>query len=160
MTPAEAAALLTVAAAFDNRKPDADQARAWAMALDGYRFEDCREAIVQHYRVSREWLMPVEVINAVKKLRNGRVIAYGLLPDPPAHIDPDDTGAIQQWRIDLTRGIADGEITNAAPIEPLALTRDEAKARMKEIRGELAKRKPPTPTPGHLAGTNRTEEAE
>jgi hypothetical protein len=101
-----------VAAAFDNRKPDADQARAWAMALDGLRFEDCREAIVQHYRQSREWLMPVEVIAAVKKLRNARVIAYGLLPDPPAHIDPDDTGAIQQWRVDLNRAIADGEITN------------------------------------------------
>ena len=32
MTPAQAAALLTIAASFDNRKPDADQAKAWAMA--------------------------------------------------------------------------------------------------------------------------------
>ena len=52
MTPTDAARLLTLAAAYDNRKPDADQAKAWAMVLDGLRFEDCCEAIVAHYRAT------------------------------------------------------------------------------------------------------------
>lgn len=143
MTPAEAAALLTVAAAFDNRKPDADQARAWAMALDGYRFEDCREAILEHYRTSRDWMMPIDVIARVRKLRNDRITAYGLLPDPPADIDPDDTEAIQRWRRNLIRAIANGEVVTDEPVlEVGPMGREEAKSRVDEIRAELAARRP------------------
>jgi len=141
MTPAEAAALLTVAAAFDNRKPDADQARAWAAALDGLRFTDCREAIVGHYRISREWMMPKDVIVGVKKIRDRRILAYGVIA-PPAHIDPDDTAAIQRYEVDIRRAIADGEITNPARELEVQLTREESAARMDYIRSQLARRAP------------------
>lgn len=83
MTPAEAGALLTVAAAFDNRKPDADAAKAWSIALDGLRFEDCRDAIVAHYRASSEWLMPTKVIAEVKKIRAKRIEEHPPLTPPP-----------------------------------------------------------------------------
>ena len=73
MTPTEAAALLTIAAAYDNRKPDADQAKAWAMALDGLGFEDCRQVVVEHYRKTRDWLMPADVFNGVRRLRYERI---------------------------------------------------------------------------------------
>jgi hypothetical protein len=79
----EAAALLTVAAAFDNRKPDADQAKVWALALDGLRFIDCRDAIVTHYQSSREWLMPADVIRGVKRLRRDRRHTPGTSRTPP-----------------------------------------------------------------------------
>lgn len=162
MTPAEAAALLTVAAAFDNRKPDADQARAWAMALDGLRFEDCRAAIVAHYQGSRDWMMPSDVITKVKRIRNERVLAYGLLPDPPAHIDPDDTAALQRWTRDLTRSIADGELTTTTPNQPPALSASEASERMAHLRKQLVRRAPALDTPAPadvraaIAATPRT----
>lgn len=142
MTPAEAAALLTVAAAFDNRKPDADQARAWSLALNDLRFEDCREAIVEHYRGSREWMMPVDVRTKVKKLRSDRIAAYGPI-QPPADIDPDDWAAIQRYELDTRRAIADGEITNPTPeLEAGPLDREAAAERLKQIRAELAQRAP------------------
>ena len=160
MTPAEAAALLTVAAAFDNRKPDADQARAWAMALDGLRFEDCRAAIVAHYQDSREWLMPVDVRGKVKKLRDTRIAAFGTIP-LPARIDPDDTAEVQSYLLDVRRAIADGEITNPKPeLEAGPLDREQAKARVKELRATLARRTPtPERTPhAHLAAPATTTE--
>jgi len=105
VTPAEAAALLAIAAAFDNRKPDADAAQAWALALDGLRFEDCREVVVEHYRRSGEWLMPNAVIAGVKRLRDKRIALAG---DPTP---PPDLTALQtiEWLKGARRRIADGE---------------------------------------------------
>ena len=106
MKPTEAAALLTICAAYDNRKPDPDAAKAWAMALDPYRFEDCRDAIVQHYRTSREWIMPADVITAVKKTRTSRL--EDVAPCPPPGLDPDDTEAYKTWLAGVRKAIADG----------------------------------------------------
>ena len=114
MTPAEAAALLTIAAAYDNRKPDPDAAKAWAMALEGLRFEDCREAVVAYYRSSREWLMPVDVIQAVKRLRHARIDAFGPF-DPPPELDPKD---YSPWLADMLRRIGDGDLTDPAELDP------------------------------------------
>lgn len=114
MKPTEAAALLTIAAAYDNRKPDADQAKAWAMALDDARFEDCREAIVNHYRNSREWLMPVDVLKGVTAIRlerwNVYARRYGML-QPPAHL-ADDAAAENRWVSVVTNRIRDGLISS------------------------------------------------
>lgn len=105
MTPAEAAALLTIAAAYDRRKPDADTAKAWAMALDGLRFEDCRAVIVAHYQRTNDWLMPNHVITEVRKLREKRLHLAGD-PTPPPDMTPLETIA---WLRDKRRQIADGE---------------------------------------------------
>ena len=102
----EAQMLLTVAAAFDNRKPDADAATAWSVALDGYRFEDCRDAIVAHYRSSSDWLMPAHVVAAVKRMRAGRIDAAALTP--PRDLDPDDTAAYRRWLAGERARVADG----------------------------------------------------
>lgn len=106
MKATEAAALLTIAAAYDNRKPDADQAKAWAVSLDGYRFEDCRQAIVEHYQGSADWLMPVHVIAGVKRIRARRIEAVALTPPPD--MDPDDTAAYQRWLAEERSRVADG----------------------------------------------------
>jgi hypothetical protein len=122
MKPAEAAALLTIAAAFDNRKPDADQAKAWSMALDGLRFEDCREVVVEHYRASREWLMPVEVCNGVRRLREKR-LAQAAPVQPPSDLDPDDTAGYQRWLRQTRREIADGSLV-PPPVPEVDTSRD------------------------------------
>jgi hypothetical protein len=122
MKPTEAAALLTIAAAYDNRKPDADQAKAWAMALNNLRFEDCRDAIVEHYQRSREWLMPVDVIVAVKRARAKRIADFGPIPAPD-HLDADSDTFDQDYAAYMattTQAIADG--TYQSP-EPKQVTR-------------------------------------
>lgn len=105
MTPKEAAALLTIASAYDNRKPDADAAQAWALALDGLRFIDCRAVIVAHYQRSGDWLMPHHVITEVRRLRDKRIAEAGDLTPPP-DLTPVETVA---WLKDAKRRIGDGE---------------------------------------------------
>lgn len=106
MKPAEAAMLLTVAAAYDNRKPDPDAAKAWAIALEGYRFEDCRDAIVSHFRTTSDYLLPVHVIKGVEKIRRARLDAHPLPPVPAGFTDAQEL----TWRRQMQDRIADGEV--------------------------------------------------
>lgn len=108
MKATEAAALLTIAAAYDNRKPDPDAAKAWAMALEDLRFEDCRQVVVQHYRQSRQWLMPVDVIEGVAAVRVERLRNYPHLITPPPELG-DDPMAENAWVRAIKTRIADGE---------------------------------------------------
>lgn len=107
MKPTEAAALLTIAAAFDNRKPDADAAKAWALALADYRFEDAREAVVAHYREGTDWIMPSHVVTRVKRIRAKRLAEYGE-PDVPSGLEEAEYRAYLR---DARRAIADGDLT-------------------------------------------------
>jgi hypothetical protein len=98
MTPAEAAKLLTIASAYDNRKPDADQARAWALILDDIRYEDAQVVVIEHFRRSRDWLMPVDIIGAVKRIRAKRIAEHPpVIPPEPTrtsrHGSPTSTAA-------------------------------------------------------------------
>ena len=142
MTPAEAAALLAVAAAFDNRKPDPDAATAWALALDGWRFEDCRDAIVAHYRRSREWIMPSDVIGGVQAIRNERLERFRKLNGwkallPPADL-ADDPRAEQEWTYRMTQAICDGTVTHPDETD----TRGELKPRDVASLGQIGKKVP------------------
>lgn len=171
MTPAEAGALLGVAASFDNRKPDPDAAKAWCIALDGLRFEDCRDVIVSHYRTSTEWVMPKHVIEGVKKLRASRLEAAPP-QDPPLGMDADDVATYLQWRRESQQAIADGDVPpeppplphrnfgdlkallpSVPPVTAAAPSRDaEWKRRKEAVRAELAARRPiPTPEDATLA---------
>lgn len=109
MTPAEAATLLTVAAAFDNRKPDPDAAKAWSVALGDLPFVDCRDAIVAHYRQTSDWLMPSHVIAAVRKVRDKRIADQEDKLTPPPGLDPVETCA---WLHEARRRIADGGLVD------------------------------------------------
>jgi hypothetical protein len=134
MNTREAAALLAVAAAFDNRKPDPDAATAWAVALDGLHFEDCRNAVVAHYRKSSEWLMPSVVISEVGRIRQRRL---ELAPpiSPPDDLDPDDTDAYTNWWRETRTAIADGRLV---PQEtPAAVS---APREWRDVQREIAKR--------------------
>jgi len=104
MTPTEAAALLAIAAAYDNRQPNPETAQAWALALDGLRFEDCRDAIVRHFQTSTDWVMPPHVIAEVKRIRSKRITDHPPLTPPPG------TEAEQRtWLAEARRRIGDGE---------------------------------------------------
>lgn len=113
MTPAEAQGLLTVAAAFDNRKPDEAAAQAWAMALGDLPFYDCRDAIVRHYQASGEWVMPAKVIADVKRVRAKRLEDHTPLT-PPRHDCPSEDCTCEEfqraWLKEARRRVANGEV--------------------------------------------------
>lgn len=119
MTPAEAAGLLTVAAAIDNRKPDEDAAKAWALVLDGLSYIECRDAIVDHYRKSRDWIMPADIVSGVRRERIKRWDAYYAsygFPVPPARL-ADDPVAGNRWIEEQRTRIMSGEVTSPTQIE-------------------------------------------
>lgn len=141
VTPQEAAALLGIAASFDNRKPDPDAALAWSVALTGLRFEDCRDAIVQHYIRSKEWLMPTDVIGAVRKMRDKRIASAPPLVPPPGL----DVAGELQWRREEIKRIGDG-----LPPSP--------ETRVLVSRGEVVLPELPPMPPAHPESSKRKDD--
>lgn len=68
--------LLTIQA-FDNRTITEEMTKLWHELLEPYMLTDCLQAVKDHYTESRDWLMPVDVIGRVKKMRNDRIQAVG-----------------------------------------------------------------------------------
>lgn len=109
MTPAEAQMLLGIAASFDNRKPNEEAAVAWAAVLGDLEFVACRDAIVEHYRESREWIMPADVVSRVRHRVTERFRAFGTLI-PPEEVR-DDYELERKWRIWARDEIGSGRAT-------------------------------------------------
>ena len=114
MTPAEAQMLLGIAASFDNRKPSEEAAIAWAAVLGDLEFTACRDAIVRHYRESREWIMPADVVSGVRLIAAERMRPFGLLV-PPASIQGDPAEE-RKWRLWARDEIMSGRATKPADI--------------------------------------------
>src|SRR4051812_31388108 len=74
MDLAEAHDLLTIAAAYDNREPSAAADQAWAAALShlAVDFDDARQAIIEHYAESTEWIKPAHVGARAQTIRADR----------------------------------------------------------------------------------------
>lgn len=108
MTPAEAQVLLTMASGVDNRKIDetGDTAKAWAAILDDIRFDDARVALIEHFKTSTEYLMPVMIRTAVKRMRKKRIDDHPPLTPPP-DLTPLET---IDWLKAARRRIGDGEV--------------------------------------------------
>lgn len=105
MTPMEATALcrftkaLCPAQAIDEMTPD-----AWHLALADLRFEDAKVAVVEAAKLS-PFVAPAEIREQVRRMRRERILAFGVLPDPPAGLsDAEET----RWLAETKRAIADG----------------------------------------------------
>lgn len=70
MNKLEAAKVLAVAAGFDNRRPDELATAAWMELLSGYNYEQCRQAILDHYRdpeTRHKYLTAAHVLDRVEQ---------------------------------------------------------------------------------------------
>jgi hypothetical protein len=90
MTPADTAELLVLAAAFDRRTIGKADVLAWNAALSDLEFADAKDAIVEHFKASGDWLMPYHVRARVKAARAKRL---SLVVDQVPDADPDDVPA-------------------------------------------------------------------
>lgn len=72
MIASEAAQVLTVAAAYDGRSVTEEAAIAWAAALERVQIEDAMQAVKAHYRTSRKWMMPADVVEASNRAQQTR----------------------------------------------------------------------------------------
>lgn len=109
MTRDEVIDLLTIIAATDKRTVGQSDVALWCEYVGDQSFADAKAAVVEHYRRSRDWLMPVDVVEGVQRIRRARVAAA---PPPLPAVDPDDVPAYQIERRRLLTAIADGPNPN------------------------------------------------
>lgn len=64
--------LLAFAGTYDYRKVGEADIEAWFLAVGDLDYEDAKSAIVRHYRDTRERLMPADVRQGVRAIRNER----------------------------------------------------------------------------------------
>ena len=114
MTPAEAQMLLGIAASFDNRKPNEEAAIAWSAVLGDYDYTECRDAVVDHYRESREWIMPADVVSRVRHKITERFRNFGTLI-PPEEVR-EDYELERKWRMWAREEITSGRATRPGDI--------------------------------------------
>lgn len=75
MNLSETADLLTAMSAFDRRTIGDGDVIAWQSILPDASFEDCLEAVKQHYAESTEWMMPAHVRRSVRDMVSQREMA-------------------------------------------------------------------------------------
>lgn len=134
MNTADAAELLTLAAAFDRRTIGEADAHAWAAALhDTPLDDDTRAAVARHYAETSDWLTPAHVRTNRHRIRAERLGDTPPIYEPPAY---DETG--EQYvlrRRQQLAAIADGRIPRPAPALPAAPS-DRLKATLARV-GEM-----------------------
>jgi len=115
MTPGEAGRLLGLMALADNRKPpdeDDEDGRAamiafWLEMIGDLSYADCAQAVHDHYRESRDWLMPADIRRRVAEMRQERLRENPPPPPPPELLD--DPEAYNRHLRESARRIADGK---------------------------------------------------
>ena len=106
MTLAETIDLLALAAAFDRRNIGESDSVAWHAALGDIPFADAQEAVIGHYRESREFIMPADVWNRVKAVRKDRIARA--LVDAPAPELTETPGRYKAALGEMVRRLGDG----------------------------------------------------
>jgi acyl-CoA hydrolase len=108
MTPSETAELLATVQAYTGRTVGTIDVAAWHEALRDLPLDACRRAVVQHYAISTDWVMPAHVRRLVKAERADR-IARAIEMPPDA--DPDDVDAYLEALRDGRSRTASGDRT-------------------------------------------------
>src|SRR5690606_16187849 len=108
-----AAELLGRAAARDNREPTRAAAIAWSEDLhESVNLADGSAAISEHYQRTRDWIMPADINQSVRRIRKARTDAMGPV-NPPAEL-ADRPAVENNWKREYARAIGDGETPEAA----------------------------------------------
>jgi hypothetical protein len=100
------ALLLALCAAFDQRTLGEADVEAWHAAIGDLAYEDSRQAVIAHYRESRERIMPADVRQRVTAIRKARLDAAGPVEIPEELADrPNEAVA---WKQRVLEAIASG----------------------------------------------------
>lgn len=113
MRIAETAKVLAKIQAFNNRGVDEAVITTWHEILEPYLVEDCLRAVTDHFRHSKEWIMPVDIIRHVNEYQTKRLSAF---PGTLRLSDDDERAGLDsgEWREAnkrIRRLAANGHIT-------------------------------------------------
>jgi len=108
----EAGKLLGFAALYDNRRVEVPDVMAWHRVIGDLPYIDAEQAIADHYRDSRERVMPSDIRERVKAIRSER-LRLNPVPPPPAEL-LDDPPAYRKWLRETAQRFADGPAQHRA----------------------------------------------
>jgi hypothetical protein len=114
MTSNEVIDLLTLMASYDRRTVGKADVTAWSLAVGDLSFADSQQAVVTHYRETREWIMPSDIRGRVKAIRGERLRCTPIPPPPPEL--RGKPAEYRRYLRETARRIADG-LPAAAAIE-------------------------------------------
>ncbi|WP_329131479.1 hypothetical protein OG552_10310 [Streptomyces sp. NBC_01476] len=133
MNPSEAAELLKHCSAFDNRKPSAAAAVAWAAALNDVPFDDDASAAVATYYTTapkdpdgKLWILPHHVRTLRAKIRSARVENFQYEP-----VEGETAAEFIARYQGQIRAVASGRVT--PPASRLALEGGPSKQFVQEL---------------------------
>ena len=126
MTPDETVDLLTVAAAFDQRTVGEGDAMAWHAVLGDLSFTDAKQAVLGYYADTRERIMPADVRQRVRDIRDARLNAMEI-PEPPRELAANPPAYRAAIRA-AAQAIADGRDPETAMQAVAAQARRELEA--------------------------------
>lgn len=109
MNLSETGEALALASEYDNRHFTAETSAAWHELLSPFSLDEARNAIRKHYRESREWLMPADILRIIKADRKTRLAKLG--PINPNRADMTDVATELSTGRELTRAIASGQLS-------------------------------------------------
>jgi hypothetical protein len=90
MTPAETTRVLAACASFDQRTVGDFDTMAWHKAIGNLDFTDAVEAVARYYTHTRQRIMPSDVVEGVKQIRNERAQqAHHEILALPSRFEPD-----------------------------------------------------------------------
>lgn len=148
---ADAYEVLAVAQSFDRRTVGDFDAASWVRAIGELNLDDAKQAVIDHYATSTDWLMPGHVRAGVNRIRANRLDrSIDAVPDA----DPDDPIAYQQALREGRSRTADGIPAQPERVQQ-AITGTFPSPPPLGWRPEL----PPRPAP-HLAGLPPVDDAE
>lgn len=107
MNQTDVTTILAKCSAYDNRKPAQATVAAWMDALDDMPLADALQFVTDHYRVSRDWIMPADLNREWQQLRAARqrAISEADRPVAPGDLSPEQ---FLTFRRALTRAVSEG----------------------------------------------------
>lgn len=72
MKKSEVHKLLTIASAFDNRRPTDEQLEAWFSVIGHLDYSDAEIAVRNHFRDSTDWMLPAHIVHGVASIQAAR----------------------------------------------------------------------------------------
>lgn len=140
----DTAAILAMVAAVDSRRSFGEiDVQAWHAFIGDFAFDDCREAVIAHYRESPHSITPSDITTRVGAVRRAR-IGNRVAPVPP--IDPSDARGYADWIGAWMHAVADG------------LTEEEATRRADSELGVIRQAITMSPRNVDLTGIGKTPE--
>ncbi|MFE7659662.1 zinc finger domain-containing protein [Streptomyces celluloflavus] len=114
MTLAELSEVLGFAALYDNRTLGEAEVRAWHLIVGHLDADDTRQAIAEHYGQTRDRLMPSDLLQRGRRIRDQRL---GTVDGPglPAHVPDADPHDVPAYLTALREGRYRPEPANALP---------------------------------------------